>query len=80
MTETSTRIARVLEEKLILLSLILIVAFFGLVSDSFLSLTTLSTLLNQLPALTVVSIGMTLVLISGGIDLSWVPCLRSAPA
>ncbi|MDE0692853.1 MAG: ABC transporter permease [Gammaproteobacteria bacterium] len=66
----TTRIVRVLEDNLIFLSLIGIVAFFGFASDRFLSLTTLSTLLNQLPALTVLAIGMTLVLISGAIDLS----------
>ena len=69
-TETGARVFRMLEENLIIVSLLAIVAFFGLISESFLSLTTLSTLFNQLPALTVVSIGMTLVLISGGIDLS----------
>ncbi|MYA16634.1 MAG: hypothetical protein F4Z28_07630, partial [Gammaproteobacteria bacterium] len=66
MTETGARIFRILEENLIFVSLLAIVVFFGLISDRFLSLTTLSTLFNQLPALTVVSIGMTLVLISGG--------------
>ena len=70
MTGTGARAFRILEENLIFVSLLAIVVFFGLISDSFLSLTTLSTLFNQLPALTVVSIGMTLVLISGGIDLS----------
>jgi ribose transport system permease protein len=59
-----------LGEHVVLLSLVAIIAFFGLISESFFSLTTLSTLVNQLPALTVVAIGMTLVLISGAIDLS----------
>lgn len=70
MSELGRRVSRILEENLIFVSLLAIVVFFSLISESFLSLTTLSTLLNQLPALTVVSIGMTLVLISGGIDLS----------
>ena len=70
MNESVTRLLRILDQNLIFLSLLAIVAFFGLISDSFLSLTTLSTLLNQLPSLTVVAIGMTLVLICGGIDLS----------
>lgn len=65
-----TRVLRFVGENLILLSLIAIIAFFGVVSESFFSFTTLATLLNQLPALTVVAIGMTLVLISGAIDLS----------
>ena len=70
MNETFARIFRLFGENIIFLSLIAIVIFFGLFSERFFSLTTLSTLLNQLPALTVVAIGMTLVLISGGIDLS----------
>ena len=70
MNELVIRVSRILEQNLIFVSLLAIVVFFSLISESFLSLTTLSTLLNQLPALTVVSIGMTLVLISGGIDLS----------
>lgn len=70
MNDVGSRVLRILEENLIFVSLAAIVVFFSLISESFLSLTTLSTLLNQLPALTVVSIGMTLVLISGGIDLS----------
>ncbi|MYD43802.1 MAG: ABC transporter permease [Gammaproteobacteria bacterium] len=70
MREFGIRVAQILEENLIFVSLLAIVVFFSLISESFLSLTTLATLLNQLPALTVVAIGMTLVLISGGIDLS----------
>lgn len=70
MAKPTARIVRLFEDNLIFLSLIGIVVFFGLASDRFLSLTTLSTLLNQLPALTVVAIGMTLVLICGAIDLS----------
>ena len=66
----SPRVVRFFAENLILLSLVAIVAFFGFASERFFSVTTLSTLLNQLPALTVVAIGMTLVLISGAIDLS----------
>jgi ribose transport system permease protein len=43
---------------------------FGAFSDNFLTWRTLSTLANRIPALAVVSAGMTLVLIIGGIDLS----------
>src|SRR5258708_29879214 len=43
---------------------------FGLFSDNFLTWRTLSTLANRIPALAVVSAGMTLVLVIGGIDLS----------
>lgn len=58
------------EENFIVLSLILLILFFGWSSDNFFSVVTLKTVLNQLPALTVVTVGMTLVLIVAGIDLS----------
>ena len=70
MASVGARVLRYFGENLILLSLIAIVVFFGLISERFISVTTLSTLLNQLPALTVVTIGMTLVLTCGAIDLS----------
>ena len=57
-------------ENFILVSLVLLILFFSLASDNFFSLVTLTTILNQLPALTIVTVGMTLVLIVGGIDLS----------
>ena len=57
-------------ENFILVSLLLLILFFSLVSDNFFSFVTLKTILNQLPALTIVTVGMTLVLIVGGIDLS----------
>lgn len=47
-----------------------IVAIFGMASDHFVSRVTLVTLANQVPALTVVAVGMTLVLVAGAIDLS----------
>ncbi|WP_145263994.1 ABC transporter permease [Planctomycetes bacterium Pan216] len=47
-----------------------LVLIFGLMSRNFLSLTTLASLANQIPDLTVISVGMTLVLIVAGIDLS----------
>ncbi|MFT7560300.1 MAG: ribose transport system permease protein [Flavobacteriales bacterium] len=61
---------RFLEEYFIFISLLLLVAFFSLASNNFFSMSTLSTILTQLPTLTVITIGMTLVLICGGIDLS----------
>ena len=59
-----------IKENFIFAALILLIVFFGLVADNFFSFVTLRTILNQLPALTVVTVGMTLVLIVGGIDLS----------
>ncbi len=58
------------EENFILASLMLLILFFGLMSENFFSIITLTTVLNQLPALTTVTVGMTLVLIVAGIDLS----------
>ena len=58
------------EEFLIFIALLLLVAFFGFTAENFFSTGTLTAILTQLPALTVVTIGMTLVLITGGIDLS----------
>ncbi len=57
-------------ERFIFASLLLLIVFFSLAADNFFSLVTLRTILNQLPALTIVTVGMTLVLIVGGIDLS----------
>ena len=50
--------------------LMLLVALFSLLSDHFLSRLTFTTLANQIPALTVIAVGMTLVLVAAGIDLS----------
>lgn len=47
-----------------------LLAFFGRFANNFLSSTTLLTIANTIPDITVVSVGMTLVLIAGGIDLS----------
>lgn len=58
------------EEFFIFIALLLLVAFFGVTAENFFSTGTLTAILTQLPALTVVTIGMTLVLITGGIDLS----------
>lgn len=63
-------IRRHAEENFILASLILLILFFGFSADNFFSVITLTTILNQLPALTVVTVGMSLVLIVAGIDLS----------
>ncbi len=50
--------------------LVVLITLFGLSSDHFFSRVTFTTLANQIPALTVISVGMTLVLIAAGIDLS----------
>jgi ribose transport system permease protein len=47
-----------------------LVVLFGILADRFVSVTTLATVAGRLPALAVVAAGLTLVIISGGIDLS----------
>lgn len=54
----------------LLMVLLLLVAVFSASSTHFFSRLTMVTLANQAPALTLVSVGLTLVLIAGGIDLS----------
>lgn len=59
-----------LKSYFLLIVLVVLIAFFGWQTNNFFSFITLSTILSQLPALTFVAVGMTLVLIVGGIDLS----------
>ena len=54
----------------LLAAILLLVGFFGIKANNFLSTTTLVTIANRSPDITVISVGMTLVLIAGGIDLS----------
>src|SRR5437763_13725294 len=61
---------RVAEYLGLLAVLALLVALFSALSRHFFSRITFTTLANQVPALTVIAVGMTLVLISAGIDLS----------
>ena len=48
----------------------LVIAAFGAFSDRFLTANTFSTVANQVPALAVVAVGMTFVILTAGIDLS----------
>ena len=50
--------------------LAILVVLFSLSSEHFFSRVTFTTLANQVPALTVSAVGMTLVLVAAGIDLS----------
>src|SRR5262245_57333000 len=54
----------------LLSALLLLIIAFGLKTDHFLSLTTLRTISNQIPDSVMLAVGMTLVMIVGGIDLS----------
>ena len=59
-----------IEKYFLIGALALLIIFFSIASENFFSLTTLTSILNQLPALMVVAVGMTLVLMAGHIDLS----------
>jgi ribose transport system permease protein len=50
--------------------LVVLVVLFGSLSERFLTFRTFTTVANQVPDLTVIAIGMTFVLVVGGIDLS----------
>jgi ribose transport system permease protein len=50
--------------------LVLLVAFFATQTQYFFTVPTLTAIINQIPALTLVAVGMTFVLITGGIDLA----------
>lgn len=54
----------------LLIALVLLVVAFSLKTDHFLSLTTLRTIANQIPDAVLLAVGMTFVMIIGGIDLS----------
>lgn len=53
-----------------LLLLIVLILFFSLRSPHFLSMKTFTAIANQIPGLTVLAVGMTFVILIGGIDLS----------
>ena len=54
----------------LLVVLVVMCILFGMLSNHFLSASSFSTIANQIPALAVMAVGMTFVLIIGGIDLS----------
>ncbi len=54
----------------LLLIWVALVVFFGILKSSFLTVSNLTTLANEIPARTALALGMTFVLIIGGIDLS----------
>ncbi|MFC1782030.1 ABC transporter permease [Planctomycetota bacterium] len=51
-------------------ALALLLVIFGLSTENFFTLTTFRTIANQIPAITIIAVGMTYVLIIAGIDLS----------
>jgi ribose transport system permease protein len=54
----------------LLVALLVLIIAFSLKTNHFLSLTTLRTIANQIPDAVLVAVGMTFVMIAGGIDLS----------
>ena len=54
----------------LLIALGILVGVFSTLSERFFTFQTLTVIANQIPDLTVLSVGMTLVLVCGGIDLS----------
>ena len=52
------------------IALVVLIAVFGLAADNFLTKATFRTLANQIGDITIAAVGMTFVLIIGGIDLS----------
>jgi len=54
----------------LLLVLLILVATFGSMTNHFFSPTTLLTILNEIPRAAIIAVGMTFVIITGGIDLS----------
>jgi ribose transport system permease protein len=70
MTAFAATVKRQIDQYFIVLALVALICLFGLLSDSFFSLAGLTTILNQLPALIVITVGLTFVMVVGGIDLS----------
>ena len=60
--------------------LLILVALFSVASENFFQTSTLVSIANQIPDLTFIAVGMTLVLIIGGIDLSVVSVLALSSA
>jgi len=68
---TKKRMGRLLADYLgMALALALLLVVFGITAENFFTLTTFRTIANQIPDTTIAAVGMTLVLIIAGIDLS----------
>ena len=52
-----------------------LIIYFGIKADNFFTIKTFGTILNQVPDITIVAVGMTFVIIGAGIDLSAEPQL-----
>lgn len=69
-TTTGGKVKAIFTRYGILCVLILIIAFFGIASDKFLTQTNVINILRQVATVGIMSVGMTMVFITGGIDLS----------
>lgn len=63
-------IRRFTDYLILLAVLVAMIVLFGMVRDTFWSFATLGNIANRIPALALVATGMTLVMVTGGIDLS----------
>lgn len=69
-TESGSAIQNFFQRQGLFVAFIVVVAFFGLASDRFLSYTNIMLVLRQVSVLGTIAIGMTLVIIAGNFDLS----------
>lgn len=69
-TTTASKIKAIITQYSIICVLILIIAFFGCASDKFFTQANVINILRQVATVGIMSVGMTMVFITGGIDLS----------
>lgn len=69
-TSTGSRILNILNQYSVVIAFILLCATLGIVSPKFFTPTNLLNILDQSVVLTLTAVGMTMVIVSGGIDLS----------
>ena len=68
----SKLIKKILASNILILAIafLLVISIFSVLSDRFLTLTNIQNVLRQVPAVAILSLGMTLVILTGNIDLS----------
>lgn len=70
MIELANTVVRHSRDNFIVIAVALVVIVFGYLSEGFFSASSMQILLNQLPTLMVITVGMIVVMLIGGIDLS----------
>ncbi|MDA3951281.1 MAG: hypothetical protein PF508_18890, partial [Spirochaeta sp.] len=68
--DVSSGVGKFVERQGLLIAFVVVVAFFAIASDRFLSITNIMLVLRQVSVLGTIAIGMTLVIIAGHFDLS----------